>query len=126
MKNCKIITIPLFCYSLYSPSIHFLFILHTPKNNFTLTKYKVQVKITNTILLYIQFMLIPSIHLMYSKTISSLYFLYVLNFHSFYVWLQIRDHRCLISFVKTTTIRLQIRDLPTIHLMYSKTISSLY
>jgi hypothetical protein len=46
---------------------------------------KVRCTIINILLLYIQFMLIPSIHLMHSKTISGLYFLYVHIFYSFYV-----------------------------------------
>jgi len=91
MKNCKIIKIPL-CYSLYSIFYTFYSSYVLPKNNFTSSKYKVQVKITNSILLYIQFMLIPSIHPMYSKTITSLYSMYVHIFYYFYVWLQIREH----------------------------------
>jgi hypothetical protein len=41
-------------------------------------KYKVQDKITNTILLYIQFILIPSIHRMYSIGIQFMYISFIL------------------------------------------------
>jgi len=44
---------------------------------------KVICTIINILLLYIQFMLIPSVHPMYSKTISYLYFLFVHIFYFF-------------------------------------------
>ncbi len=137
MKNCKIINIPLLRYSLYSIFVTTFYSSYVLKkiiyfHEVQSTKYKL--KFLFYVILYIQNMLKPAIHLMDSKTISSLYSIYVHIFYSFYVWLQIRNHRCLIQFMLLPSIHLMLLPsihvmllpsihlilLPSFHLMYSK------